>query len=561
MAILRASGGGMRRETAMTFVVRALELHGSHIWRRSAVQQALEFITCNGLNTLVLHETDLVQMVTYPRSYLDPHGLWHSAPTRRGENAIENNRVYLDHVMRLADKAGVSLLVEVKEIGFPDEILALKPELMKQGEVCPSDPFWLEFIERKTDEFFTDFPQIAGMISSAGSTEGKASRAQNKCGCSLCRQTTLEDWYFGIISALHRASARHGRLLAVRDFAYKPEDHAPLLRAIERAPSDVVVCAKVTPHDFYPTFPDNPAIAGRGRPQWIEYDTMGQFYGWGLFPCLVLDDLRSRLAHAARNAVTGVSFRVEWERINDYWSLDGLNAMNAIAGAALANGETIDAEEVCRRWLAFHELPEAAAGWLAGIMQRTWPIIRGALFMDDFVFADNSMYPRSLRRAWWGMEVRDALQTWDPSRASALRIDRSRLEELLVEKRQAEDDANALAADVRKGHPSLPPALHAILTETFDRYALYIAGFRACADVCLRARWLDPAHRNDAGPQAADLVLFQKALDTLDAFAERIRAVTEDAALPHQMAMLMDYRRAADIAREGRALLQQAAGS
>jgi hypothetical protein len=561
MAALRASGGVVRLEIGMAFIVRALELHGSHIWRRSAVQQALDFIVQNALNTLVLHETDLVQMVTYPRSYLDPHGLWQSAPTRRGENAIENNRIYLDHVMRLADKAGVSLLVEVKEIGFPDEILTLKPELVKQGVVCPSDPFWLEFIERKTDEFFTDFPGIAGMISSAGSTEGKASRSQNRCDCTLCRQTTLEDWYFGIISSLHRASARHGKLLAVRDFAYKPEDHTPLLRAIERAPSDIVLCAKVTPHDFYPTFPDNPAIVDRGRPQWVEYDTMGQFYGWGLFPCLMLDDIRTRLAYAARKSVTGVSLRLEWERINDYWSLDGLNGMNAIAGAALANGATIDAEEVCRRWLALNGWQEAAAEWLAGIMQRTWPVIRGALFMDGFVFADNSMYPRSLRRAWWGMEVRDALQTWDPSRAGALRLNRTRVDELIAEKQQAEQAAHTLAADVRKGDPSLPPALHGLLAETFDRYALYIEGFRACADVCLRARWLDPAHRDDAGPQAADLVLFAKALDTLDAFTGRIRNLAEDATLPHQMVMLMDFRRTADIAREGRALLQEVTSS
>jgi hypothetical protein len=188
------------------FDLRALELHGSHIWRRDAILRALEVCRANRLNTLVLHETDLVQMVTYPRAYLDPYGLWSSAPTRRGENAIENNRAYLDHVLRLAAQAGVAVFAETKEIGFPDEILELRPDLLKDGRICPSEPFWVEFIERKTDEFLTDFPGFAGMISSAGSTEGKASRAQGKCGCALCAQTSLEDWYHGIITALHRAT-------------------------------------------------------------------------------------------------------------------------------------------------------------------------------------------------------------------------------------------------------------------------------------------------------------------------------------------------------------------
>ena len=220
----------------MSFAFRALELHGRHIWQRDSIVRALDVIGRRGLTALVLHETDLVQMVTYPRSYLDPYGLWTSAPTRRGENAIENNRVYLGHVGDLAAQAGVELYVEVKEIGFPDEILELRPELLKDGVVCPSEKFWLEFIERKTDEFFADFPGVAGMISSAGSTEGKASRAQGKCGCALCQQTSLEDWYHGIIGALHGAASRHGRVLAVRDFAYKPADHEPLIRAVDRAP-------------------------------------------------------------------------------------------------------------------------------------------------------------------------------------------------------------------------------------------------------------------------------------------------------------------------------------
>ena len=424
--------------------MRALELHGRHIWQRHSIQHALRVMAANGLNTLVLHETDIVQMVTYPRSYLDPYGLWSSAPTRRGENAIENNRIYLDHLLRLAEAQGVSVMVEVKEIGFPDEILELHPELVKDGTVCPSEPFWLEFIERKTTELFGDFPWLAGMISSAGSTEGKASRAQGKCKCAVCAGTSLEDWYLGIIDALHAATAAQGKTLAIRDFAYKPSDAEPLLRAVERAPADVVFCAKVTPHDFYLTFPDNPSIARIHRRKWIEYDTMGQFYGWGLFPCLALDDLRARFAHAAACGVSGCLLRVEWERINDYWSLDTLNEMNLIAAASLAHGRAITAVDAARQWLVRQGWPESPAAWLAAIMERTWPIIEGALYLNGFVFADNSMYPRSLGRAWWGMEVRDALHTWQPARAPDLRMSAARVQALLDEKQQAVAGAAAL---------------------------------------------------------------------------------------------------------------------
>jgi hypothetical protein len=57
----------------MAFDVRALELHGRHIWQRDSILRAIETIKAHELTALVLHETDLVQMVTYPRTYLDPY--------------------------------------------------------------------------------------------------------------------------------------------------------------------------------------------------------------------------------------------------------------------------------------------------------------------------------------------------------------------------------------------------------------------------------------------------------------------------------------------------------
>ena len=531
---------------------RALELHGQHIWRREAILRALDFIRAHHLTALVLHETDLPQMVTYPRFCFDPHGLWRSAPVRRGENAIENNRAYLDHVLRLAANRGVGVFVEVKEIGFPDEILELHPELLKSGVVCPSEPFWPDFIERRTDELFADFPLLTGMISSAGSTEGKTSRAQNKCGCALCRAMELPEWDGAIIGALHRAASRHGKKLVVRDFAYRPEDHGPLLAAIARAPQEIVLSAKATPHDFYLTFVDNPALpaCAPARGRWVEYDTMGQFNGWGVFPCLPLADLRARLARARQLGVEGILLRVEWERINDFWGLDTPNAVAAIAAAALANGEAIDEAEATRRWLAEGGRPTGAAAWLGAILGETEDVVRHGLYLDGFVFADNSKYPPSLARAFWGMEERDALVPWDPSRAGGLVMSRARVGEVIAEKERALGAIRALSARVSAGHPDLPGDLAAHLAEIFRLYETYIEGFRLLAEVAVRARWGDPAGRSDAGPAAADRAELRAAATALASFAERIRPLAEEARLPHQALMLLDHRRAAAVAGE-----------
>src|SRR3546814_4175347 len=135
---------------------------------------------------------------------------------------------------------------------------------------------------------------------------------------------------------------------------------------MRRAPKDVIFCIKATPHDFYPTFPHNTAIGRlRDRVQWIEYDTMGQFYGLAIAPCYVGGDMAERLDHAERNGVTGGVFRTAWERINDRWSLETINETNLIAAARMSNGRPADTGTVCKEWLVDHGFSDEAAPWLA----------------------------------------------------------------------------------------------------------------------------------------------------------------------------------------------------
>ncbi len=537
----------------MTLTFRGLELHGRRMWERARIVEALEFIRRHGMTALVLHETDLIQHLVFPRAYFDPYALWKDAPTRRGENAIQNNRVYFDHVLDLARRYAVDVWVEVKELGFPDEVLELHPELLQDGRICPSAPFWVEFTERKTAELLDDFPLLAGMIVSVGSPEGRASLAQRKCRCARCREMAVEDWYLHLIMAMYRPVSTRGKGLVVRDFAYRPEDHEPLIRTMEQLPEAIVFCIKNTPHDFYPTFPDNPAIGRLRRTQWVEYDVYGQFYGMGVVPCFVYDDLRARLAHAARHGVSGGLFRVEWERVNDWWCLETVNEVNLILAAALARGDDVTPEEVCRRWLQGRSLREEGAAWLAGVLMETWPIVKGALYVDDFLFADSSFLPRSVRRAWWTMETKHSLVAWDPSRRHDLRLSRERVEALVAEKEEARGRIRRLAERVEAGHPSVDSGLMADLRRQFHLFETYVDGFYHCARVSLFCRWVATC---PAEVTEADRAGFVETLDALAAYGKRIRALAEEARHPHQVTLLMDHRRVADVLAEGRRVLE-----
>lgn len=530
----------------MSFNFRALELHGRRMWDRANIVAALDAIERYGLTTLVLHETDMLQHILFPRAFFDPYAQWSGAPARRGENAIQNNRVYLDHVLRLAKSRGIEVWLEVKELTFPDEVLEYRPELIKNGQVCPSEAFWTTFLEARTTELFQDFPAIAGLIVSLGSPEGRAARAQNKCKCEVCARTPLPEWYRRLTAAIHKPVKAAGKRLAVREFAYKPVDHKPLLEALDELPSDIILCAKVTPHDFYPTFPDNPAIRKHNRPLWIEYDVLGQFYGWGLFPCIVTADIGKRIEHARAAGATGGLFRVEWERINDMWCLDNFNVLNLVAAARHARGESASTQELAEIWLKERGGPSSATSWLAGILDLTWPIVRAALYIDGFVFADCSMFPRSVGRAWWTMERKHSLAEWDPKRANDLKMSSARFSKFMAEKAEAVTMAADLMKRLDKAPANVPPALLAAIRAPFDLLPIYVRGLSLCAEICLYTRWSEEG--TDGGPKKTE---FAAALNRMEHFEQEMETLANDMRLPHQRIMMLDYRRIADIRREG----------
>ncbi len=519
---------------------RALELHGKAMWDHRRIEAALRRIGDYGLNTLVLHESDLMTEFIFPRAMFDPAAPWKGAPVRRGENALHNNIAYLRDIVRRAARRGVDLWVEVKELTFPDEVLERRSELVRGGAVCPTDPFWAELIRAKYADLVSLYPGIRGVIVSAGSPEGRAALSQRKCRCERCARTMLADWYRSIITPMRDVLSAAGVGLAVREFSYNADHQRAITEAVASQPADVIYCIKVTPHDFYPTFPDNRLIASvGGRPKWIEYDTMGQYYGWGVFPCLVSSDIRARFAHAARHGVSGALLRTEWERINDWWVLESPNRMNLRAAAACASGGAIDDRDLLRAWLEEEGTAATASerDSLGELLADTWPLMRRTLYMNDFVLNDSSMFPLSVERAWWSMADKHSLAEWFPERAGDLHLDRAKVERYIDEKKDAVEQADRWAQRLRREQREALPGGQAIST-----LMRYVRGFRLVGEVCLLSAWLDQDRAAGCSGRLAEAVA------ALRAYAAELRRWLEANEHRHQLALLMNCDRAEAIA-------------
>ncbi len=533
----------------MNWNFRALELHGRSMWDHSKIKQAFGFIANHNLNALVLHESDLTNQIVFPRSLFDPYSFWSAAPVRRGFNAIDNDRAYMRYLLSLAEKRGVQIWLELKELTFPDEVLERYPHLLKNGTVCPSEPTWFEFIERKFSELCEDFPQIAGIITSPGSPEGRASLAQRKCRCPLCEKNDLTEWYRSIIESMHRPLSKAGMKLAVRDFSYKKSEEEAMISAVEKAPSDVIFCIKVTPYDFYPTYPHNPALGMLDRVQWIEYETFGQFYGWGVFPSYMQEDLEYRLEYSEAKGASGILLRAEWERINDWWCLENLNRANLIAGAGLVSGKTPDPSEVFEQ--TFAELgfdpSRDELDTLTEVLTKTWHVMKKGIYMKDFVFHDSSRFPLTIRKAWWRMITHQSLTDWISGKDDLEQLDYKKIGALIEEKDQALTEIRALRELVDRQFGSGVSDLGDYMRDRFGLYELYIEGFRLLAEVCL---WYRPAEQQRSGLEGGGRKAAATSLRALGNYRKRLESVLSSQPYRHQVLMLLDTQRIDNVLEE-----------
>lgn len=533
----------------MSFDFRGLELHGRSIWDHRKIEEALDAIVDLRMNALVLHETDFTTEFLFPTQLFDPRTPWEGAPARRGENALHNNLAYMRYLLAAAARKEVPVWLNVKELSFPDEVIEHNPSLLKDGTVCPTDPFWEGFLEAKYEDLCAQYPAIAGVIVSPGSPEGRAALSQRKCHCDRCSRTGLAEWYRWLVMSTYQPLARHGVKLAVREFSYNRDHQAAIVEALAGCPREIILSVKVTPHDYYPTFPDNTLIGASSRPQWIEYDVMGQYYGWGVFPCLMREDLQARITNARDKGVTGVILRTEWERVNDWWCLESANGLNLTAGARLALGQPVDDAALASEWMERRVRRAPTSGALARFLAGTWEVMKRALYMHDFVFNDSSQFPLSLSRGWWSIAKKHSLSEWFPERAGDLALDSTVVERYIAEKEEAVELLDRLLREFRRDASkaeidSLPP--------TLDLFPLYIEGFRTVGECAYLAFWMEqtPVAARDHGARPQ----LDRAAERVEGYAARARAALGRSAYRHQVAMLIGAERAEAIARDARAV-------
>lgn len=517
----------------------------ARIWDRGEIARRLRFMRRNGFNTLVLHEPGIVDKVVFPALYLGgnsagknffeisrqlDHAILRHA-IREFQNAFRHK--LLVHLIERAADEGVSVFLEDKELWFKDFLFKSHPEAFRRGFLCPSQPFWWEeFLPEKYAELFIMLPQLAGVVTSFGTGEARLALGNRAhCKCRACRAIDPTAWHRNMVLGMRRPFVAAKRKLIVRDFIFNREEHEDFARAVDRLPTDVGLAMKVTPHDFYPTFPHNPLIARiRRRERWIEYDVHGQYFGWGTAPSIMIDDLRHRLSHAAECGVTGLIARTDWEGTQDHSCFETPNILNLYAAGALARRVTSPARRIYVSWLRNEQLVAAGtsdarlrrcAEWAERTLGRTWQVMKGAVFTRGTVFSDSGTFHVSLSQSAWIAETLHSLKDWQEDSVGALTPAVANARKILSEKRAAVRLAREILAIARGKNPGLEPAAYRRILWHLELLRWYAEGFAHSTAVYVAASLV--GSRNSGIDQGRARSALRASVRALRAYERRVR--------------------------------------
>jgi hypothetical protein len=539
------------------FGFRGLEFHSSRMWQWGQVERALAFMQRFDLDALIFHQNDILEHLVFPEEFFTDEIMWKRWPVRM--HSIYQNRHYINKVVREAERKGVGFYFEIKEVNFVDELLELVPGLRDpSGAVCATNPFWWRLIDIKLRELVRAVPDFAGIIVSPGTRESKVSISANACRCERCRATNPTDWYRDLFAAMHKPLAEAGKTLAVRDFSYTADDQSRMIAAAGAVSRDIVISLKNTPHDYYPTFPDNPRIGHTdGLRQWVEYDTWGQFFGMGVFPVSVVEDMRSRMRHAKKCGVEGIALRTDWEVITDAGAFNSPNILNVIGGAMLAKDVDCSLDDVYAAYAAhglFPPMREAsmlasaavatnpdAAAILREFMTASWKVMEKAAYVRGHLFHEDDQYCDTVAKAFAMMVDIHGRDDWEPGASRLVATTDENLSIIFAEKEEALAEVGRLPEILRAAELGLPRDVVAEMNDMLDLYEYWVRGFLLCArGVFLTRKATTTRDRSDIAAARATVA-------PLAIFRAAVIARLADTHYPHYVYWLLDERRLAQL--------------
>lgn len=502
----------------------ALEIHDVSLYEPSRVLPFVDVMERWGYNALVLHYNDLLDASTQ----LGLTANYGVSDLRLKK--VRHVAAWLNKLTRRLDQFGAKLFLEIKEPSFHDYAVELYPDLLgADGRPDPTHPQWQAFCRDKTNDLLDRVPNLGGLVINLSSPESRVSlpdhMAQSDAGLDMA------GWFDGMIAAFQGPLAEAGKDLYVRDFSYTTDLQSDILAAVDRCDGAVSACIKITAHDYFPEFPENPVLRAVTSPLIVEFEAFGEHTGWGVIPNCRVGEFCRRMQTYRDIGANGILMRTSWEAIIGANALDSLSAVNVYALPKLIRQDA-DPKTLIMGWLKDgYDLKGPVAATAADLLLQSWNIPAASYWNGD-VFPRHSCLPSSWQEGWLsmatsGMGRRDRELGFAPGDP---RLTETARETLFA----AKEASVVLAKELAQAAKDLSGDLPNDLADLFQTFA-WLPAFARQFELATKATFY--AARDGDGDQARIDQLYQ---DLIDLANQQEQSLANDESLPHHHMVLFD---------------------
>ncbi|MEM7445885.1 MAG: hypothetical protein AAF414_21365 [Pseudomonadota bacterium] len=534
------------------FSFRAIETNAPMHWEGPWLDRVLAMMRQRGFNALATHQNDLLDEL----SHLDSGGHEGVGDLRR--KMVYSRASWMRRLARRLGEQGAGLYLEVKEPSYADYLLDLYPDLVDaNGAVNPLNSQWPSILKRKVEAVLSAIPDLAGIIVSFSSPESRASphrylRKEQE------REFDFASWLRSMIDAIAEPLEMAGKRLIVRDFSYGRQEQLETLNVLKSSDRRLAAALKITPLDYFPGFPNNPAIRAMGDvPVIVEFEAVGEDTGWGLVPNCRAAEFVDRMNYVQSAGAAGIMIRINWEGIIGWSALDSLSDSNIFALARLmVKGAAQDPETLVCAWIEERyglAADSPLARELASALVKSLGCIREIYWFGN-VFPRHSQIPLTWQQAWWSMQ-HHALSHWymDGSHDRDFELTEANRHLLFKAKADAVALAENVALEVQQllNSDSVPDALRADMGPSFARMPAYLQAF----DLAMRGAFLAKRYDRDHGQEDRDAVLSIAAeMEALAGVYAAISEADKGGAEAHVVDVMFDHAHLRSFARSLREL-------
>ncbi|MDJ0614049.1 MAG: hypothetical protein QNJ29_10260 [Rhizobiaceae bacterium] len=502
----------------------ALEIHDRTLWEPGRVLPMIDAMERWGYNALVLHQNDLLDICT--QLFLSANYGVADLRLKKVRNAV----AWLNRLVERLARFDAKLFLEIKEPSLHDYVLEQYPELIgSNGAPDPAKSQWFEFCSDKTEDLLRRVPGLGGLIINISSPESRVSLPDYLATSGI--EMDVSDWFDRMIASFHAPLAAAGKQLYVRDFSYTADMQSEVLSAVNRKHGEVGASVKITAHDYFPGYPENPVARMVPENVILEFEAFGEHMGWGVIPNCRVEEFRKRMFGYREMCASGFLMRTSWEAITGANALDSLSAVNVYALPRLLE-QDVPAETVVTDWLdqEFNVSGDVALK-LTDILLQSWHVCAGS-YWDDQVFPRHSCLPSTWQEGWVSMETngmgnRSMDTAIDPA-------DRRLSEEARVELFAAKKATSLLACELQQKAAEIRNELPSVLAEKLSAFD-YLPEFAKQFELATKATFY--AARSNPDDRSALAELHSDFLHLADK-TEQLFDEKPDA--PHHHKMLLD---------------------